>query len=171
MTGPPVVLMAAVARNGVIGSAGTLPWHLPEDFAHFKATTTGHVLVMGRATYESIGRPLPGRTTVVVTRQHEWRPEGVPAGREDAVRVVGSLDAALALAAEIDPEGPAFVQGGAQVYAQALGRADGLSITWVDADPDGDTLFPDVDWSEWAETSRREIDGGAIATYQRATPV
>lgn len=160
--------MAAVARNGVIGAGGSIPWHLPEDFAHFKATTMGHVLVMGRGTYDSIGRPLHGRTTVVVTRQVGWKPGGVPPGREDAVRVAGSVQAALTLAAEIDPDGPVFVQGGAQVYAQTLDRADVLQLTWVDAEPEGDTRFPDVDWSGWVEADRRQIDGAAIVTYRRS---
>ena len=89
-----VTLIAAVARNGVIGAAGGIPWHLPEDFAHFKATTLGHTLVMGRATYESIGRPLPGRTTIVVTRDPAWTAEGV--------LVAHSLEEALALAGDDD---------------------------------------------------------------------
>ena len=101
--GMTVTLIAAVARNGVIGAGGDIPWHLPEDFAHFKATTLGHTLVMGRATYDSIGRPLPGRTTIVLTRDPDWQAEGV--------LVADSLEDALALA-----EGDVFVAGGAAVY-------------------------------------------------------
>jgi dihydrofolate reductase len=157
-----VTIMAAVARNGVIGKDGGLPWHLPDDLKRFKATTMGHVLVMGRLTYESIGRPLPGRTTVVVTRQPDWRPEG---GLPDCVLVASTVPAALSTAATVDEQ--VFVQGGAQVYADALGHADRMLITWVDAEPDGDTYFPAVDWSHWQETGREPIEGGEIAEYLR----
>jgi dihydrofolate reductase len=162
----PVTVMAAVARNGVIGRDGTLPWHLPEDMRRFRATTMGHVLVMGRRTYESIGRALPGRTTVVVTRQEGYPPAG---GRPAGLLVAGSVPAALELAATLagSSGGEVFVQGGAQIYAEALPVADVLQITWVDADPQGDTLFPDVDWTKWTETGRETFPGGAWSTYHR----
>jgi dihydrofolate reductase len=152
-----VTLLAAVARNGVIGVDGGLPWHLPDELALFKQLTLGHVLVMGRRTFESVGRPLPGRTTVVVTRQPSWEAEGV-------LRA-GSVDEALALAAGIDDE--VFVAGGAQVYADALPRADRLALTFVDAEPEGDTSFPSVDWSQWREVARREGQGWTHVTYDR----
>jgi dihydrofolate reductase len=157
-----VTIVAAVARNGVIGVDGGLPWRLPDDLRRFKELTLGHVLVMGRKTYESIGHPLPGRATIVVTRNPRW-----DAGVAE-VRVVRSVDDAIEAAAAIDPE--AFVVGGAQVYAAALPIADRLELTWVDAEPDGDTRFPDVDWDEWHELRREEGDGVAYATYARARP-
>ena len=155
-----VTLLAAVARNGVIGVDGGLPWHLPDELALFKELTLGHVLVMGRRTYESVGRPLPGRTTVVVTRQPDW-----DAGVEGIVRA-GGVEEALARAAEIDDE--VFVVGGAQVYAEALPFADRLALTFVDAEPEGDTLFPEVDWSAWREVGRRDGSGWTHVTYERA---
>jgi dihydrofolate reductase len=145
-----VTLVAAVADNGVIGVAsdsnpgGDIPWRIPADFAHFKALTLGHVLVMGRATYESIGRPLPGRTTIVLTRDPRWKAEGV--------LVAGSLDEALELAADIDDE--VYVAGGAAVYAGALDRADAQVLTEVHLSPEGDTHYPEFDRSLWTETRR-----------------
>jgi dihydrofolate reductase len=139
-----VTLVAAVADNGVIGNDGDIPWRIPADFAHFKALTLGHVLVMGRATYESIGRPLPGRTTVVLTRDPAWSADGV--------LVAGSLDEALDLAAGLDSE--VFVAGGAGVYAQALDRADAQVLTEVHLSPEGDTCYPAFDRTQWVETRR-----------------
>jgi dihydrofolate reductase len=155
-----VTIVAAVARNGVIGVDGGLPWHLPDELRLFKATTLGHVLVMGRRTYESVGRPLPGRTTVVVTRQPDWGAD------DDSVAVAHSVPEALELAAGLDDE--VFVVGGAQVYAEALPVADRLALTFVDSEPEGDTVFPDVDWSQWRETGRRPGDGWTHMTYDRA---
>ena len=156
----PVTIVAAVARNGVIGVDGGLPWHLPDDLRRFKELTLGHVLVMGRRTYESIGHPLPGRTTVVVTRATGWD----PGSRE--VLVARGVPEAIEAGTAIDDE--VFVVGGAQVYAAALPLADRLELTWVDAEPAGDTRFPDVDWEEWREVRREEADGAAYATYTRA---
>jgi len=165
MTAPAstVTLVAAVARNGVIGRDGGLPWHLPGEQARFKALTMGHVLVMGRRTYESIGRPLPGRTTVVVTRQPDWQPG---AGLPDGLLVTGSVEAALMHGRQLDEQ--VFVAGGAQVYADALPFADALLITWVDAEPDGDTHFPAVEWAEWSETWREAHAGWSLVCYERA---
>ena len=153
-----VTIVAAVARNGVIGVDGGLPWHLPDELALFKELTVGHVLVMGRRTYESVGRPLPGRTTIVVTRQADW------SGAEGVLRAP-SVDAALERGASLDAE--VFVVGGAQVYAEALPRADRLALTYVDAEPEGDTLFPRVDWSQWRETARRDGRGWTRVLYER----
>ena len=153
-----VTILAAVARNGVIGVSGGLPWHLPDELRRFKERTMGHVLVMGRRTYESIGRPLPGRTTVVVTRQPEWR-------ADPDVVVTAGLPEALTAARAIDDE--VFVVGGAEVYAAALAHADRLELTHVDAAPEGDTAFPEVDWDEWREVSREPGDGWTAVTYER----
>ena len=155
-----VTIVAAVARNGVIGADGGLPWHLPDDLRLFKQTTLGHVLVMGRRTYESIGRPLPGRTTVVVTRRPGWSP-----GAEKVV-VAHGVEEALARARAIDDE--VFVVGGKELYAAALPRADRLLITHVDQAPKGDTVFPEVRWDDWREIRREAGDGWVRVTYERA---
>lgn len=166
MPAPRLTVMAAVARNGVIGDNGTIPWRLSADLRRFKATTMGAVLVMGRRTYESIGRPLPGRTTVVVTTQRPYPatgacPPGLLIARtfEEAMRTARAQAGAGA--------GEVFVQGGAAVYAAALPLADRLLVTWVDAEPAGDTFFPPVDWSAWREESREDFAGGTWATYVR----
>ena len=142
-------MVAAVADNGVIGASGDIPWRIPEDFAHFKATTLGHTLVMGRATYDSIGRPLPGRTTIVLTRSPDWSAPGV--------LVAGSLEEALALAADLP--GDVMVAGGSHVYAAAMDRADEQVLTLVHLTPDGDTRYPAYDASAWVETRREAHDG------------
>jgi dihydrofolate reductase len=145
-----VTLVAAVADNGVIGAAsdsdrgGDIPWRIPADFAHFKALTLGHVLVMGRATYDSIGRALPGRTTIVLTRDRGWQAPGV--------LVAPSLDAALELAEGLP--GEVYVVGGASVYAAALDRADAQVLTEVHLSPAGDTYYPEFDRRGWRETRR-----------------
>jgi dihydrofolate reductase len=150
-----VTLIAAVARNGVIGADGGIPWHLPEDFAHFKATTLGHTLVMGRATYESIGHPLPGRATIVVTRDPGWYAEGV--------LVAHSLEEALDMAGDAE----VFVAGGATVYERAMPHADVLLISEVDLEPEGDTFFPLIDPAPWLEVGREEHDGFAVVRRER----
>ncbi len=142
--GKPVVLVAAVAANGVIGDHGTIPWRIPGEQAHFKALTLGHTLLMGRATYDSIGRPLPGRTTVVLTRDPGWRADGV--------RVASSFADALRLADGLP--GDLMVAGGAQVYAEALPVADVQVLSTVHLEPDGDTRYPAYDPADWEETSR-----------------
>ena len=153
--------MAAVAHGGVIGFEQSIPWHLPADMRRFREVTMGHVLVMGRLTYESIGRPLPGRTTVVVTRQRDW-----PGGeRPEGLRVAEDVPSALEQAADLG--GETFVQGGAAVYAEALPRADRLLITWVEADVPGDTFFPEVDWSQWDQIEDESFPGGRWSTYLR----
>ena len=152
------VLIAAVARNGVIGNsaariaagAPAIPWRLPGELAEFKAITMGGVLVMGRATYDTIGRPLPGRTTVVVTRNAAWSAEGV--------RVAHSLGDALEQAAAVTgaAAGEVYVAGGAQLYAQALPLADEQILTLVPMDADGDVRYPGYDAGEWIETKREQ---------------
>ena len=155
-----VTIVAAGARNGVIGVDGGLPWHLPDDLRRFKELTLGHILVMGRKTYESIGHPLPGRATIVVTRNASW-----DSGAAE-VRVAGSVSDAMEAAAALDDD-EVFVVGGAQVYAAALPLADRLELTWVDAEPEGDTTFPELDWRDWRQVRREEADGAAYATYER----
>lgn len=151
-----VTLIAALGRNGVIGADGTMPWHLPEDLRHFKATTMGHPLVMGRRTFDSIGRPLPGRRTIVITRNPQWHHAGVESAH--------SFAEALALAG---PSDEVFVAGGGEIYAQALPYAHRLVLTEVDAEPEGDTHFPDWDRADWSESVRESHDGFAFVTYER----
>jgi dihydrofolate reductase len=135
---PRVTLIVARARNGVIGRDNAIPWHLPEDLKHFKASTLGHAVVMGRRTFDSIGRPLPGRRIVVLTRDPNW----AHAGCERA----GSLEEAMKLLAD---QQDVFVAGGAEVYREALPIASRLLITEVDLEPAGDTWFDEPDPSSW----------------------
>ncbi len=151
-----VTLIAAVGRNRVIGADDDMPWHLPEDFAFFKRTTMGHPMIMGRKTFDSIGRPLPGRRTIVITRQPGWA--------HADVETAHSLTDALALAGPADE---VFVCGGGQVYAEAMPWAHRLLITEVDQEPVGDVLFPEIDEEAWHETVRERRDGFAWVTYER----
>lgn len=151
-----VTLIAAVGRNGVIGASGDLPWHLPEDFAFFKRTTMGHPMVMGRKTFESIGRVLPGRRTIVVTRQTDWH--------HPDVETAHSLADALSLAGPADE---VFVCGGGEVYREAMPWAHRLLVTEVDQSPEGDVRFPEIDPAVWHETSREPRDGFAWVSYER----
>jgi len=136
----PVSLIVAVSDNGVIGRDGGLPWRLPRDLRHFKRTTMGHHLIVGRRTWEEVGMPLPGRTMVVVTRDPSFRAAGAT--------VVHSLDAALAAARGDDEP---FIGGGAHIYREALARAlvDRLYLTRVHAAVEGDTFFPELDLASW----------------------
>jgi dihydrofolate reductase len=151
-----LVLVLARARNGVIGNRGTLPWHLPDDLKRFKRMTVGKPVIMGRKTFESIGKPLPGRQNIVLTRDPDWRAEGVT--------VVSNLAEAVA-AAGLDPRARAdglMVIGGAQIYAEALPSATRIELTEVDADPEGDTVMPPFDPARWREVAREAhppVDG------------
>lgn len=139
-----VALIAAVAENGVIGNGNAIPWRLPSDFAHFKRMTIGKPLIMGRKTFESIGRPLPGRTNIVISRQSGYQPEGV--------LVISSLEAALDHAQEIakaDRANEVMIGGGAEIYRQALPLADRMYLSQVALQPEGDTFFPAIDFTHW----------------------
>ncbi len=160
---PRMTVVAAVAANGVIGANGDLAWRNSADLRRLKALTMGHTLVMGRKNFDAIGRPLPGRRTVVLTRRADWAADGVTvvhdAGRE--------LDAALAsiVADTGDPE--VFIFGGGEIYAELIGRADALELTEIDAELPGDVFFPAVDWAQWAEVRREAQDGFAWVRYER----
>jgi dihydrofolate reductase len=156
-----ITLVAAVAPNGVIGAAGGLPWHLPGDLRHFKEVTLGHPMIMGRRTFESIGRALPGRRTIVVTRERGWRATDV--------EVAHSLEQALQLAGSLS-DGPVMVVGGGDVYRQALPLADRLEITEVHADATGDTRFPAIDPAQWIQTRRERHEGYDFVRYERRGP-
>jgi dihydrofolate reductase len=162
-----VALLAAVARGGVIGRDGGIPWRIAEDVARFKALTTGHAVVMGRRTWESIPeryRPLPERRNIVVTRNPDWSAEGAERA--------GSLDEALQL---LEGASQAYVIGGAEIYAAALSLADELVLTEIALDVEGDTFFPDWNNGEFVEASHEphvSEDGTpfAFVTYERTRP-
>lgn len=156
-----VYLVAAVASNGVIGAGNRMPWHLPGDLRHLKALTLGHPVIMGRKTYESIGKPLPGRENIVVSR--------TPGLEIAGVNIASSLEGALALCAG---QSVAFILGGGELYKASLPLADGLVLTEIHASYDGDTRFPQWDRSAFRETQRRPqttADGPAFdfVLYER----
>ncbi|MCP5324755.1 MAG: type 3 dihydrofolate reductase [Oceanospirillaceae bacterium] len=147
-----ICLIAALAQNRVVGINNQLPWHLPEDLKYFRRTTTGKTVIMGRKTYESIGRPLPNRSNIVVSANPECKIEHA--------QVVNSLQAALELAENIsliNGVDEIMVIGGATLYAAALPMADRLYLTHVHADVEGDAYFPEVDFSAWREVAREDF--------------
>lgn len=154
------IVVAIDAQRG-IGINNKLPWHLPEDLAHFKRTTTGHPIIMGRKTFDSIGRPLPNRRNIVITRNPAWRHDGVEA--------VTSLDAAIALVHDV----PACIIGGAQIFNEALPLVDRLVVTEIGRTFDCDSFFAPIDPEQWTEVAREthHSDAGgfdyAFVTYQR----
>ncbi len=142
-------LIVAFANQFVIGRGNKLPWHIPEDLRWFKRVTMGKSIIMGRKTYESIGKPLPGRTNIVITTQADFQADGV--------KVVHSLDEAEQLAQQIaliDGSEEALIIGGAQIYQLALPKVHRMYVTQVYATVEGDTYFPDVDWQAWTEIGR-----------------
>jgi dihydrofolate reductase len=150
-----VALIAAVAANGVIGAGGAMPWRLSTDLRRFKALTTGHPVIMGRATFESIGKPLPGRINIVVSGQDGFAPEGVT--------VATSPEAALERASSAAQDAgvdAVFVIGGATLYAAMLPSADALHITHVEASPEGDTWFPAIDPAVWEPVNEERHPAG-----------
>jgi len=152
----PISLVAALARNRAIGIRGRLPWRLPEDLRRFKSLTLGHPVIMGRKTYEAVGKPLPGRDNIIITRALDYDAHGC--------RVVHTLAAALGAAAGADE---LFVIGGAEIYAASLPLAQRLYLTEIDADFEGDTFFPEFDRSAWRVVSRqaRSADGPGGVRY------
>ncbi len=148
----PVALIVAVAANGVIGKDNALPWHIPADLKWFKRNTLGKPVIMGRKTWVSIGRPLPGRPNIVVTRQADWSAPGAHAAH--------CLDEALALAGQLAPDAAELmVIGGSALFAEALPRCGRLYVTEIRRAYDGDTRFPDFDRDRWREVSRDSNDG------------
>jgi len=157
-----VIIIAAMAANRVIGRGNSIPWHLPEELQWFKATTMGHVLIMGRKTHESIGRPLPGRRTIVISRNPDLRLPGCTTAR--------SLEQALTLSAGHDK---VFIAGGSQIYALALPLADTILLSILEQEIAGDTFFPPVPEGEFTETARTALSGPTPYTriiYQRKQP-
>ncbi|MHA1190069.1 MAG: dihydrofolate reductase [Alphaproteobacteria bacterium] len=183
---PQLVIIAAVAGNRVIGRSGQLPWRIKSDMAHFRQTTMGSPVIMGRRTFQTLRSPLAGRTNVVVTRDKTFKADGV--------LIADSLDAAIELAQDIaqDESGSQgnreinvpdiFVIGGGELYQQALARSDRLCITHVELDGDdardGDVLFPEIDWSRWDKIASKPLDRtdgddarGTVAIYARRRSV
>lgn len=145
-------IIVAQSKNRVIGIKNKLPWHLPQDLRYFRQITLGKPVIMGRLTYESIGRPLPQRTNIVISRQKDYQPAGI--------QVVSSLEQAVKLAENqclIDGSNEALIIGGEQIYAQSLARADRLYLTEVDACIEGDAWFPAIAETEWLEKERQEF--------------
>jgi dihydrofolate reductase len=169
MSSLPIGLVVAAADNDVIGRNNALPWNLPADLKHFRRVTMGKPVLMGRRTFESIGRPLPGRSNIVISRDAAFGAAGV--------RAVTSLEAALALAeniAVIDGSDELMVIGGAQIYRLALPLAARLYLTRVNARPEGDARLPPVDWTQWREVSREShgaADGAPAYTFLEYTRV
>jgi len=156
---PEIVIVAAVARNRVIGKDNRLLWNIPEDMAHFKALTAGHTVIMGRKTWESLPprfRPLPGRRNIVITRQADYAAPGA--------ELADSLENALKLASTATI---AFIIGGEQIYTQAMAVADRLEITEVDQEHEGDAWFPEIAAVDWEKTAKTEGAGFAFLSYRR----
>jgi dihydrofolate reductase len=167
-----ITAIAAIGKNRVIGREQGLPWNIPEDFRHFKQVTMGATLIMGRVTFGSIGKPLPGRISVVVSRAAPDRDYAdLPPsanGSETRVIWVHSLKDALQVATGLDR--PVFIGGGASIYEQAWPYLTELDITEVDAEPDGDRFFPVIDPAEWREISRDPREGFDFVRYTRIQP-
>ena len=159
-----ISIVVAAAENNVIGRDGDMPWQLSTDLKRFKALTMGKPMIMGRKTYQAIGKALPGRTTLVVTRDKEWQAEGVVpvASLENALKVAGEI-------ARADKADEVCIVGGGEIYRQSIAMADVIHITRVHASPDGDTVFPEIDPNNWQETHRELIPTGekdsAATTY------
>lgn len=148
-----ISLIVAMAKNRVIGCKNKMPWHLPADFTYFRKVTNGHPVIMGRKTFESIGRPLPGRRNIVISRNAAFRANGV--------EVVTSLAAAINACDSQNTSEEAFVIGGATLYMEALPHADRIFVTEVDASPEGDTFFPLLDAKKWREVARERCEADA----------
>ncbi len=159
-----LTLVVAVDAHNGIGINNQLPWHLPEDLAHFKRTTSGHPIIMGRKTFDSIGRPLPNRRNIVITRNAEWQHDGVEAVTS------------IAAATELVGDAPAFIIGGGQIFADTMSVADRLIVTHIAKTFDCDAFFPAIDPAIWQETARESHHSDAAGfdyayvTYDRSAP-
>jgi dihydrofolate reductase len=153
-----ISIIAAVAENGIIGREGQLPWRLSDDLRRFKQLTMGHTIIMGRRTWESIGRALPGRRTVVVSRRPDFR------ANVEGVDTASGLDKALAIAQAANDE-EVFIIGGAELYRESLGQANRLYVTRVRAEVEGDTFFPDIEWNNWQLVESEDYDADEKNEY------
>ncbi|MCF6348193.1 MAG: dihydrofolate reductase [Flavobacteriaceae bacterium] len=157
-----ITIIAAIGKNRELGKNNDLIWHLPNDLKRFKKVTSGHDVIMGRKTFESLGKPLPNRTNIIITRNGNFQAEGCT--------IVNSLDDALKACDDPNP----FILGGAQIYSQAIKIADVLDLTLVDAVFDADVFFPEIDMTIWKETARQDLNadekhqyGYSFVTYLR----
>ncbi|MFV1871783.1 MAG: dihydrofolate reductase [Oleiphilus sp.] len=153
-------MIVAMSENRVIGINNKLPWYLPNDMKYFKQVTMGKPIIMGRKTYESIGKPLPGRANIVITRNTQWQAEGV--------KVAHSLEQAIALAeaiSNIDGQSEVMIIGGDQIYKACLPQVDRVYLTKVHAEVQGDAWFPEVDWSSWQEVGREDFQAEGANPY------
>lgn len=156
-----ITIIAAISENRVIGKAGALPWHLPEDLRRFRRLTEGHAVVMGRKTFESIGRPLPKRRNIILSREPDFQVEGA--------EVFGALDEAIDELA-CGGEQEVFIIGGGEIYRQALPLADRIELTMLPQAVEGDTFFPPIPGELFVQTDRRSVEGAipySFITYQR----
>jgi dihydrofolate reductase len=151
-----VAIIVAMSENRVIGRDNGLPWHLPADLKHFKVITTGHPIIMGRKTFESLGKPLPRRTNIIVTRQEDYAVEGAV--------VVHAIAEGLEKAKEQQDE-QVFVIGGAEIFKQAMPQVDTLFLTWVHAEVEGDVFFPELEPDEWQEVERERHEADEKHAY------
>ena len=163
-----ISLIAAVAKNRVIGSDNKIPWHIPEDLKHFKELTTGKTVLMGRKTFESIlgylGKPLPNRKNIIITRQSNYQPLRYPERSEGSpVEIYSNIEIALATHANED----IYVIGGAEIYAQTIPFADKLYITEVNQEIEGDAVFPSIDKNVWRETKREAYERYSFVEYEK----
>lgn len=158
-----ISLIVALADNGVIGRDNKMPWYLPDDLKYFKRTTMGKVILMGRRTFESIGKPLSGRTNIVITRQRAWRADGVKVvhGFSEGIELATSLSL-------IDRNEEVMVIGGAQIYREALPKAQRLYLTEVHGEFEGDTFFPPLRDKEWREVAREDHKAEPISPYNHS---
>jgi dihydrofolate reductase len=157
-----ISLVVAAATNNAIGKNGTMPWHLPSDMKHFKNVTWGMPVVMGRKTFESLGKPLTGRKNIVISRQPGWKAEGAV--------VVSSIDDALFLVQETDAK-EAMVIGGGEIYRTLFGKAQRIYMTRVEAEPDADTFFPSIDPSQWRLQSQQIHEADEKNAYNHSFQV
>ena len=157
-----IIVIAALADDGTIGHGGKIPWHISEDLKRFKRLTMGHPILMGRKTYESLGKPLPGRINIVLTRNPEFQ-------APDGVHVFTGFDAAISFCRQQQAQA-VFIIGGAEIYRQSMDRADTLLLTHVHRQIRGDTKFPEFDRSCWREVSRQEGEDHSFVEYARRVP-
>lgn len=151
-----IALIAGLTKNRIIGKGGSLPWHIPEDLKNFKRLTSGHTIIMGRKTYESIGRPLPNRNNIVVSRTMEPK---------EGIEVCSSFEEAMDKAGQ--KEGDTFIIGGTSMFAEGLAVADTLYLSWVKKDYEGDTYFPAFDANDWEMTEEKDFDDFVFTAYKR----
>jgi len=151
-----IALIAGLTKNRIIGKDGSLPWHIPEDLRNFKQLTSGHTIIMGRKTYESIGRPLPNRNNIVVSRTME---------AADGIEVCSSFEEAMGKARQ--KEGDTFIIGGTSMFAEGLAVADTLYLSWIKKDYEGNIYFPAFDVNDWKMTEEKDFDDFVFTAYKR----